>query len=56
MSSNPSLSVNPLLGTLSCSFTPQINLLLTVFYVYIYKITLKAHPSTNAMACHHWSL
>jgi len=26
MSSNPSLSLNPLLGTLSCSFTPHIHL------------------------------
>jgi len=31
MSSNPSLSLNSLLGTLSCSFTPHIHLTILVF-------------------------
>jgi len=30
MSSNPSLSLNPLLGTLSCSFTPHIHLTILI--------------------------
>jgi len=34
MSSNPSLSVNPLLGTLSCSLTPHIHLTILISAVW----------------------
>ena len=65
MSSNPSLSLNPLLGTLSCSLTPQIHLTIVdapsiislknrldkYWRKFDMKLCFSAHQSTNTCTC-----
>jgi len=51
MSSNPSLSLNPLLGTLSCSLTPHIHLTILISAASFSFLTGQISLPCNILLC-----